>query len=68
MEDRKLFSKVVTIHPPDKAENEETILFKLGLKDGTTLRLGMSSQTAKHFAIRLLLLTANQNGYRAKLK
>ena len=62
MEDRKSFSNVVTIFPPDKAENEETILFKLGLKDGSVLRLAMSSQTANHFATRLLLLTAHENG------
>jgi hypothetical protein len=62
MEDRKSFSNIVTIFPPDKAENEETILFKFGLKDGTVLRFAMSSQTAKHFATRLLLLTANENG------
>jgi hypothetical protein len=36
-------------------------LFRFGLKDGTTLRLAMSSQTAKHFATQLLLLTAPAN-------
>lgn len=46
MENRKSFANVVTIYSTDKAENEETILFKLGLKDGMTLGLAMSSQMA----------------------
>ncbi len=59
MYDRKSFQNIVTIFPPDKAENEETILFKLGLKDGAVLKPAMARQTAKHFATQLLLLTGS---------
>jgi len=62
MYDRKSFQNIVTIFPPDKAENEETILFKFGLKDGAVLKLAVASQTAKHFATQLLLLTGSPSG------
>ena len=46
MYDRKSFQNIVTIFPPDKAENEETILFKLGLKDGAKARHGSPDSKA----------------------
>jgi len=57
-EDRKLFSDVATSFPPDKAQIEETILFKFALKDGNTVRLAMSSATTKTLANSLVQLTA----------
>ena len=57
MEDRKAFASIVMLFPPEKSAEDDTIVFKFGLKDGTVLRLAMATPTAKHFATRLLLVT-----------
>ena len=56
LEDRKSFSNVVMIYPPEKAP-DDVVLLKLGLTDGQILRLAFSSQVAKHLATWMLLHT-----------
>ena len=52
------YQDIVTIFPPEKSPEGESVLLKFQTRSGEVLRLRVAADIARHLGTRLLLLSA----------